>query len=65
VQRARLKTRAALSDEQIEQRLAAQMPVEEKVKHGDFVIDTSTDLETTRRQVEAINSKLLGLAANT
>jgi dephospho-CoA kinase len=65
VQRARLKTRSALSDEQIEQRLAAQMPVEEKVKHGDFVIDTSTDLETTRRQVEAINSKLRGLAANT
>jgi dephospho-CoA kinase len=65
VQRARLKARSALSDEQIEQRVASQMPVEEKVKYGDFVIDTSTDLETTRRQVEAINSKLRELAANT
>jgi dephospho-CoA kinase len=65
VQRARLKARSALSDEQIEQRVASQMPVEEKVKYGDFVIDTSTDLETTRRQIEAINSKLRELAANT
>ena len=44
---------------------AAQMPVEEKVKHGDFVIDTSSDLAATRRQVELINSKLRELAAST
>jgi len=65
VQRMRLKSRSALSDEQIEARIAAQMPVEEKVKRGDFVIDTSTDLATTRRQVEMTNSKLREFAANT
>jgi dephospho-CoA kinase len=65
VQRMRLKSRSGLSDEQIEARIAAQMPLEEKVKHADFVIDTSSDLATTRRQVEAINSKLRELAANT
>src|SRR5262245_56513172 len=65
LQRLRLKSRSALSDAEIEARIAAQMPVEEKVKHGDFVIDTSTDLAATRRQVEMINSKLRELAANT
>ena len=65
VQRMRLKSRSALSDEQIEARIAAQMPVEEKVKRADFVIDTSTDLATTRRQVEMTNSKLREFAANT
>jgi dephospho-CoA kinase len=65
VQRQRLKSRSGLSDEQIEARIAAQMPIAEKVKVGDFVIDTSSDLATTRRQVEAVNSKLRELAANT
>jgi len=65
MQRMRLKTRSGLSDEQIQARLAAQMPVEEKLKHADFVIDTSTDLAATRRQVEMVNSKLRELASNT
>jgi dephospho-CoA kinase len=65
LQRMRLKSRSGLSDAEIEARIAAQMPVEEKVKYGDFVIDTSTDLATTRRQVEMINSKLRELAAST
>jgi dephospho-CoA kinase len=64
LQKMRLKTRG-LSDAEIEARIASQMPVEEKVKHGDFVIDTSTDLATTRQQVETINSKLRELAAST
>src|SRR5437773_452390 len=65
VQRKRLKSRSGLSDEQIEARIGSQMPIEEKVKFGDFVIDTSSDLGTTRRQVEAVNSKLREFAANT
>jgi len=65
LQRMRLKSRSGLSDAEIEARIAAQMPVEEKVKHGDFVVDTSSDLATTRRQAEMINSKLRELAANT
>jgi hypothetical protein len=30
----------------------SQMPIEEKVKYADFVIDTSGPLERTRQQVE-------------
>ena len=64
-QRKRLKIRSGLSDEQIEARIRAQMPMEEKVKCGDFVIDTSENLAATRRQVEQVNSKLREFAANT
>jgi dephospho-CoA kinase len=65
MQRGRLKARAALTDDQIDGRLAAQMPPEEKVKYADYVVDTSGDLAETRRQVREINSKLRELSGNT
>jgi dephospho-CoA kinase len=65
MQRARLKSRSGLSDQQIEDRISAQMPMVEKVKYGDYVIDTSGDLDNTRRQVVEVNSKLRESAANT
>lgn len=46
------------SSEEIRRRLEAQMPLEEKVKRADFVIDNSGDLEATRQQVEKIWKKL-------
>jgi dephospho-CoA kinase len=64
-QKKRLKLRSGLSDEQIEARIRAQMPMEEKVNYGDYVIDTSRDFPDTRRQVEEVNSRLRELAANT
>ena len=64
-QRRRLKMRLGLSDEQIEDRIRAQMPMEEKVKYGDYVIDTSGNLAHTRRQVAQVNSKLRESAAST
>ena len=64
-QRKRLKIRTDLPDGQIEARIRAQMPMEEKVKYGDYVIDTSRDLANTCRQVEEINSRLREFAANT
>ena len=64
-QRRRLKARTGLSDDQVEARIRAQMPMEEKVKYGDYVIDTSGDLGATRGQVEKINSRLRESAANT
>ena len=62
-QRRRLKMRSGLSDEQIEARIRAQMPMEEKVRYGDYVIDTTGDLANTRRQVAEVNFKLRESAA--
>ena len=58
IQKQRLRTRSGLSEEEIEARVRSQMPLEEKVKYADFVIDNSGDLPDTRRQVEQVNSKL-------
>jgi dephospho-CoA kinase len=52
-QRERLARRGMAADE-IERRIAAQMPVEEKLAYADYVIDNSGSLAGTRRQVEAV-----------
>jgi dephospho-CoA kinase len=64
-QRQRLRARSALSEEQIEARIRSQMPLAEKVKYADFVIDNSGGFSSTRTQVEEVNSKLREFAANT
>jgi dephospho-CoA kinase len=51
-----------MSREQIEQRLAAQMPLEEKRRRADDVVDCSVPLEETRVQVERLVAKLKQLA---
>ena len=61
-QRQRLRERSALSDEQIEARIRSQMPMEEKAKYADYLIDTSGSFEDTRRQVESVFRELKGLA---
>jgi dephospho-CoA kinase len=58
VQRERLRERSNLTAEQIESRIASQMPMEDKVKFADFVIDNSGDPGATRQQVEAVYRKL-------
>ena len=58
VQRQRLKERSGLNDQQIEARIASQMPMEEKVKFADFVIDNSGSLEDTRKRVETAYQNL-------
>ena len=63
-QKRRLKLRLGLTEDQGEARIRSQMPMEEKVKFADYVIDTSGDLSHTRRQVVEINSKLRELAAS-
>jgi dephospho-CoA kinase len=50
-----------LSIEQAQQRIAAQMPVEEKRRRADEVIDCSGTLEHTRVQVIALFAKLKGM----
>lgn len=52
VQLKRLLHRAAMTDEGARQRIAAQMPVEEKASRGDFVIDTGGPKSDTDRQVD-------------
>jgi dephospho-CoA kinase len=47
-----------LSEVEARRRIAAQMPVEEKLRHATEKIDCSGSLEQTRRQVEALAAKL-------
>ena len=56
-QRQRLLARG-WTPEQIEQRIAAQWPVERKIARADFVIWTDGALDTHARQVERIFAKL-------
>jgi dephospho-CoA kinase len=62
VQRKRLKERSGLTPQQIESRIASQMPIEEKIKIADFVIDNSGDPGTTRQQVQEVYRQLRALA---
>ena len=59
----RLMKRNGLTREEAERRVAAQMPQEEKMRHANFLIDTSGGFDDTRRQVEQVYAKLRELAA--
>jgi len=47
-----------LSEAEARRRIAAQLPVEEKLRLATEKIDCSGSLEETRRQVEALAAKL-------
>lgn len=53
VQVLRLRERNGLDDEAARQRLAAQMPIEEKRARATWVIDNSGSLDATGREVDA------------
>ncbi len=53
VQRRRMQERDGFSPEEATRRLAAQAPLRDKIAVADYVVDGSTDLETTRAQVAA------------
>ncbi|MFQ5927586.1 MAG: dephospho-CoA kinase [Terriglobia bacterium] len=57
-QRERLTARTGLSRAEAEQRLAAQLPQEEKRRHADYAIDSSGALPQTRAQVEQVLAAL-------
>jgi len=61
----RMMNRDGLTEMEARARIAAQMPIEEKVKLADYTIDTSGTLERTREQVEAIYRDLLAQAVRT
>jgi dephospho-CoA kinase len=52
-----------LSESEVRGRLAAQMPVEEKLRYATEKIDCSGSLEQTRLQVEALAAKLRRIQA--
>jgi dephospho-CoA kinase len=54
----RLMDRNNLTREQAIARISAQMPSEEKLKYGDYIINTSSGFEDTRRQVEEVYAEL-------
>ncbi len=51
VQRARAMSREDMTSEKLTGILNSQMPLKDKVSQADFVLDTGTDLNTTRRQL--------------
>jgi dephospho-CoA kinase len=59
----RLMKRNGLTREEAERRVAAQMSQEEKMRHADFLIDTSNGFDDTRRRVEQVYEELRELAA--
>ena len=50
----RLMTRDHLPFGEAMSRIEAQMPLKSKLPRADVVIDNTTDIEATRRQVEAL-----------
>lgn len=51
IQTQRLMKRDGVSQEEAEKRIAAQMPLEEKLRYADFTIDGSRPLEEVKKQV--------------
>ena len=62
VQVQRLMERDSVSKEAAEQSLEAQMPLEEKRKKAQFVVDNSGTLQETRNQVQAVWQTLCSVA---
>jgi dephospho-CoA kinase len=58
LQLARLMKRDGLTEDEALARMASQMPIEEKIKLANYVIDTSGTLNQTDDQVEAIYREL-------
>ncbi|MEL6187582.1 MAG: dephospho-CoA kinase, partial [Myxococcota bacterium] len=58
--RARIRARDDLPDEEIERRIAAQLPLEDKRRRAQHVIDNEGTLEATRAQVTDLFRALLG-----
>jgi dephospho-CoA kinase len=59
VQLNRLMTRDSLSEAVAQQRIASQMPQEEKMKFADYLIDTSAGFEATRARTWEVYEQLV------
>jgi len=61
----RFVSRSRMAEADVRARMAAQMPGDEKKRRADFVIDTSSSLADTERQVKEVFAKLQALASQT
>jgi dephospho-CoA kinase len=59
----RLQVRSGLSEDEARARIESQMPLQEKARYADYLIDTSGTFEQTRTQVQSVSSTLRELAA--
>lgn len=57
----RIKKNKGLSKNEIEARINAQLPLSEKIKSADYVVDNSGSLTYTKKQVKEIWDELKGL----
>lgn len=55
----RLRVRSNLLEEQIRQRIASQIALEQKIKFADWVIDNSGSMDATRMQVDRLWDELV------
>jgi dephospho-CoA kinase len=62
VQLERVRKRDGLSKQEVERRLAAQLPIDEKAAKSDYVINNQGSLKETRHQVRQAMSELQGLS---
>jgi dephospho-CoA kinase len=51
--------RDGISDQEARQRIESQMPTLDKLKYGDYIIETSGKLSDTYMQVKQVYSELL------
>jgi dephospho-CoA kinase len=61
-QRERLMRRDGISREEAERRISAQMPIEEKRRYGDFLVDTSGTIAETLARTDAVVEEILRIA---
>lgn len=59
VQRERLRTRDGLTDEEIDARIRAQLPLARKVAQATYVVDNSNGLERLRARVAELYAELV------
>ncbi|MCK5553634.1 MAG: dephospho-CoA kinase [Deltaproteobacteria bacterium] len=59
----RLVDRDGLNIEEARRRIRAQMPLTEKLRYADYVINTDGSLEEIRKQVRRVHGKLMAIRA--
>ena len=62
IQISRLMSRDGLTEKEARARITSQMPIEEKLKLADYVIETSGTLKQTREQAESIYRDLVHIS---